>query len=132
MRGASGVSGPGGPVSFSSGSVAVESGVAVTIWSTTLAEGEVVGGQLRVTAGSEDSGTTYRSRGWIDFTASRDVGGGAAVTTNDSSEDGTIAGGAISCAADGNDVEIRLTYTVTDTIAYRLRVELDRIAVPQS
>lgn len=114
-----------------SGSAAITSGNPLTLWTYSLAEGEVIGGRLEITAGLVDAGATQRSRGFIDFGASRSVGGSAAVTNNDSAESGNVPSGVMSIAADGNDALVQVAYMTTGTVYYTIRVECDSLDVPQ-
>lgn len=101
------------------GTLEIESGVAATLWTYSLAEGEVLGGRLTLTAGAVVAGpTTQRSRGVIEFCASRSEGGSAAATTVDMVESGTVPSGALSTAVDGNDVLVQITYTANVTLTY--------------
>jgi hypothetical protein len=113
-------------------SAAFTNGNALDLWTYALAEGEVVGVSFKLTGGCETGGVTERSRGRIDFVASRDVGGAAAVTAGAGTDEvGTITGGTISVTAVGNDVVVSVTYTADGTLYYKLRIERDSIAVPQ-
>lgn len=111
------------------GSVAFTSGNAIDLWTYTLAEGEAVGVRFQLMGATLTAGTTVeRSLGRIAVVGSRDVGGTAAVTVGVGTDEiGTIAGGTMSAAADGNDVVIRVTYTTNGTLYYALRVERDSI-----
>mgnify|MGYP003466905526 FL=1 len=71
-----------------------------------------------MTGGRLNGVTTERSLGLVDFTASRSVGGSAAVTSGSSNEVGTISGGTISASVSGNDVLVRIVYTQTGTLEY--------------
>jgi hypothetical protein len=104
------------------------SGVPEIVWSYTLAEDEVVGGVLWVTAKHTDGGVTYRSRGFVDFGASRSVGGTAATTVNTNPENGTIAAGSLTVDTDGaNTVRVNVTYSVNGTVDYTYRLALDTL-----
>lgn len=113
------------------GSVAIASGVPTTVWSYTLAEGEVIGGELKVTGGIVALGVTKRTRGTIDFGASRSVGGVAEVSDNGPLENGSMVGGTIAIVASGNDAQVQVTFTETGTFTYAVRLELDSVAIPQ-
>lgn len=104
------------------------SGVAHVLWSYSLAEDEVIGGRLEITAKFTSGGVTSRSRGFIDFGASRSVGGVAAVTNNNSLENGTLAAGTISIDTDGaNLVRVNITYSVNGTVDYVTRLHFDAL-----
>jgi hypothetical protein len=115
------------------GALVVASGVPSDIWSYTIGEGQVRGFKLSWTAGFYTVGATERARGYADFVVSRDVGGVAEVTANGAPiENGSIAGGTLAVAAVGNTVVASVTYTVTGTLYYTLRIEADPlIAVTQ-
>ncbi len=98
--------------------LAFTNGVTTTLWSYTLAEGEVMSARYTMTGGRLNGVTTERSLGLVDFTASRSVGGSAAVTSGSSNEVGTISGGTISASVSGNDVLVRIVYTQTGTLEY--------------
>lgn len=109
------------------GTTAVTSGVGSVFWSYTLAEEEIIAGTVRIVGRAIDGGTTYRSKAIADFSASRSTGGGAAVTVDNETETGTLAGGAIVTSASGNDVEIELTYTFTGDVDWTITVDLGRV-----
>lgn len=104
------------------------SGVPHVLWSYSLAEDEVIGGRLEITGKFTSGGVTSRSRGFIDFAASRSVGGVAAVTNNNSLENGTLAAGTISIDTNGaNLVRVNITYSVNGTVNYTTRLHYDAL-----
>jgi hypothetical protein len=110
-----------------SGSTVVVSATPFTIWSYTLAEGEVIGGTVRVIAGADDGGTTLRSVVLVTFTGSRSVGGSAALTIVSETEDGSIPLGTVATSASGNDIIISLEYTFSGTVDWTIRADLDSV-----
>ncbi len=118
---------------IASDSVEIVSGVPTTLWSYTLAEGEVIGGLFKLTGGLVDAGVTKRTRGSLDFGASRSVGGVAEISDNTAPpvESGTIADGELEIVAVGNDVEIQVTFSATALLTYTRRLEFDSVIIPQ-
>lgn len=110
-------------------SVTFTSGNPVTVWTYTLAEGEAIGVSFTLLGGTNTAGTIDRSFGSVSFTASRSVGGSAALTVlTAATEVGTVSGGTLDVSAVGNDVVVTITYTTNGTLYYRTRVGVDRVA----
>jgi hypothetical protein len=119
-------------ITFVESSGEFATGVPLELYRYSLDEGEVVGISVTLVGGWLNTGVTERSLGRISAVASRDVGGGAARTEGTGADEvGTITGGAMSSDVDGNDVVFFVTYTDDGSLVYRLRVELDSVAVPQ-
>lgn len=110
---------------------AFTSGVTFTLWSYTLAEGEVMSANYAMTGGSYSAGVTLRTYAYFNFSASRSVGGVAAVSTGSGQEIGSISGGTISITTSGNDVLVRMVYTASGTLTFNDSVLLESIMIPQ-
>lgn len=118
------------PIRRTAQSVAFASGVTFTLWSYTLAEGETISGEYKITGWRLNGGTVERSFGYYNFVASRSVGGAAGVTTGTGQEIGTLAGGTISVTTSGNDVLVRMVYTQTGTLTFNDSISLESLSIP--
>lgn len=112
-------------------SIAFTSGATFTLWTYTLAEGEVIGGIYTLTGGTFAGGVTSRSYVNYYFSASRSVGGAAGVTAGSGQEIGTIAGGTVSVTTSGNDVLVRLVFTATGTLTFTDSILFESVMIPQ-
>jgi hypothetical protein len=120
-------------ISFVEDAGAFASGVPLEIYRYTLDEGESVSIDVRLTAGWLNTLVTERSLGRITAVASRDAGGAAAQTPGTGADEvGTITGGTITSGVDGNDLVFFVTYSDDGDLLYKLRIEIDSVAVPQA
>jgi hypothetical protein len=93
---------------------------AQTVWSYTLAEGEVYGGILTIVTRHLSGSTLSRSIADVSFVGSREVGGAAAVTQGTAQENGSgsLASGAVTATAVGNTIAVRLNFGSLNGTAY--------------
>ena len=91
-----------------------------TVWSYTLAEGEVYGGLMTLVTGHLNGATLSRSIADVSFVGSREVGGAAAVTQGTAAENGSgsLASGSVVATAVGNTIAVRLTFPSLNATAY--------------
>lgn len=93
---------------------------AQTVWSYTLAEGEVYGGSMTIVTRHLTGSTLSRSIADVSFVGSREVGGAAAVTQGTATENGSgaLASGTVTATAVGNTIAVRLTFPSLNGVAY--------------
>jgi len=120
-------------ISFVEDDAAFATGVPLELYRYELDEGESVSIDVRLVGGWLNTLVTERSLGRITAVASRDAGGAAAQTPGTGADEvGTITGGTITSSVDVNDLVFFVTYTADGTLHYKLRVEIDSVAVPQA